>query len=128
MLQFVKDWMAGVRHRLSNLWEERFKYGLHVLGASGYLYRYSNGANQFNLTLLQFTSPGTGHWPFTVFEFSTIGGDRATIMITLLGVCYGQAWVHDLDEDGTVAGPDYRKSYLLFSCINHRNQDFEEII
>jgi hypothetical protein len=48
--------------------------------------------------------------------------------LTIMGLVIGRKKFPDVNEDGTIAGPDDRKTYWLFSCLNHRDKILEEII
>jgi hypothetical protein len=86
------------------------------------------GQHLFMLTIGQVDSPGTGHWPFHVFQWVKQTGERACWHLTVLGLCVGTVWLDQLNEDGSLAGPDYRKFYFMFNCINHKGKQLEEII
>ena len=106
----------------------RFKYGFNLQVLEGGLNRYDNGEIRGRLGIFTLLSAGTGHWPFHLFEFSFITGAIACFHITILGLCIGNMMVHDVDADGSIVGPDYRKWYSFFSCLNHQHKTLEEIV
>lgn len=105
-----------------------FKYGGIVnFGMIG-LNRYEGGELRGKVSFLTLESSGTGHWPFTVFDFNFLTGVQAAWQLTVFGLTVGSKKVHDLNEDGTLAGPDKRIHYFFFSGLNHQHKTSEEII
>lgn len=121
MFQFIKDTLA-------RWWDQRFMHGPSFTLATTGVHKYPNGSWHFVLQVGALTSPGTGHWPFAVFETVLKTGERWCFHIKLLGLCVGTIWLPDLNEDGSLNGPDYCKLYFMFSCINHKAKQLEEII
>jgi hypothetical protein len=86
------------------------------------------GQYLFKVSLCQVDSPGTGHWPFHVFQWVKQTGERKCWHVTLMGLCVGTVWLPNVDDEGKLLGPDYRKLYFMFNCINHKGKQLEEII
>jgi hypothetical protein len=122
MFQKLKD-------RLHYLWEGRFKHGVG-LGLGGLAYnKYANGAFVVTATGPSISSPGTGHWPWFVCEAARATGAKPSWHIGILGCTWGMVIVNDYDKKlGEIVGPDKSKYYFFFKGINHKQQDFEEII
>jgi len=114
--------------KLLGLWQQRFKYGFSVDGPGAAYTKYQTGEKLFYMTLFNITSAGTGHWPFKLFEFKLIKGRFIVWHMCIMGLIVGQSRKHDLDEEGNVAGPDTRYTFYAFSCINHQNKSFGEVI
>ena len=115
-------------NRYVSLLGDRFKWGISIgLGAFNRV-KFANGARRFEVYGPCVLSPATGHWPFHTFKFMTIDGDLAAWQCTILGITFGSQLLPNVNEDGTIAGPDYRKHYVFFSCLNHQDQLLEEII
>jgi hypothetical protein len=76
-------------------------------------------------------SPGTGHWPWFLFEvvfsYNKLDGNLSW-HIGVLGFTVGKLVTHDFNEDGTIAGPDKSKHYFFFKGINHQYKDIGEIL
>lgn len=117
MLKFIKD-----------LWQERFKFGLGVTGFHFQPGRYSNGELFICVNLLSINSPGTGHWPFNLFELKYKSGAASQLSVDICGFSFGYFYQHCIDENGVLTAPDFKRWYWLFSCINHRGQTLEEVI
>jgi hypothetical protein len=105
-----------------------FRYGAALdLGMIG-LNRYTGGEIRGKVSFLSLSSSGTGHWPFTVFDFNFLTGAQSAWQLTVLGLTVGSKMVHDLDEDGKLQGPDKKRRYFFISFFNHQHQTLEEII
>lgn len=107
---------------------DRFKFGAAFTFLSASLNRFANGALKVEVTGPSVLSSGTGHWPFHVFHFVAVTGDLAAWQMSVMGVTFGSQMMPNVNDDGTIAGPDYRKHYVFFSCLNHKDQLLEEII
>lgn len=106
-----------------------FQFGWDVLFGGCAINRYTTGQYRIKVTFLTLFSPGTGHFPFTVFSYDCLTGDLFASQLCILGLTIGSKMVHNIDEDtGTIHGPDYRKYYWYFSCLNHQYKLVEEII
>ena len=112
------------------MWDfkDLFKHGVNIVFASFNFNRFINGATKVELVGPSILSPATGHWPFRVFHFVGVTGKRAAWQMSVMGVTFGSHRVSDLNDDGTIAGPDYRKHYIFFSALNHKYQLLEDII
>lgn len=121
LLQSIKNWIRWK-------WQGRFKFGPVINLGEIMVNVYQNRTLHIGLGLFRIGSPGSGHWPFTAFEFKLKTGERAAWHLGLLGFIVGTVWLPNLDEAGKLAGPDYRKLYFAFSCINHQHKQLEEII
>ena len=106
----------------------RFKHGFSYVLLSFACNRFLNGAIKVDVTFAGIVSSGTGHWPFYVFQFIGVTGERAAYQITILGVTVGSVKEANLNEDGTIAGPDKRRRYIFFSGLNHQNKTLSEIL
>ena len=106
----------------------RFKYGFSFTILGGAINRFLNGALKVEITGPGITSAGTGHWPFYVFKFLGITGELVSYQMTIFGVTVGSHKVADINEDGTIAGPDKRRHYIFFSGLNHQNKTLSEIL
>jgi len=111
-----------------NLLGSLFEYGVSLTCLSANINRFYNGALRFELTGPSILSPATGHYPFHTFHFIGVTGDLAAWQVSIMGVTFGSQLMPNVNEDGSVAGPDYRKHYCFFSCLNHKDQLLEEII
>lgn len=105
-----------------------FRFGFDVVFGGLAINRYTGGEIRGKACFLSLLSPGTGHFPFTVFSLDFLTGSMAAFQMTVLGLTYGRKLVHDTNEDGTIAGPDKRVNYWYFSCLNHQHKLVEEII
>jgi len=128
MVQLIKDHIVGIKNRLGAWWQGRFYHGIHFNCLSTGLMRYTNGCKAVQFTAGTLTSVATGHRPFNVIDFVYITGERSCFHLTILGFVVGTIWVSDLAEDGSIKGPDYRKMYTFFECINYQHKQIEEII
>jgi hypothetical protein len=115
-------------NRYVNLLGERFRNGVFIDFGGINLNRFTNGEHRLDITGPSIISPGTGHWPFPLFRFGYVTGDLSQWQVSLLGMTVGTCYVHDLDEDGNVQGPDKKKVYRVLSCLNHQHKHLEEII
>lgn len=106
---------------------DRFKFGAQIELISGALNRYVGGQIRGKLTIGMITSSGTGHWPFALFDLNFITGANAAWQVTVCGITVGSRKVQQLNEDGTIAGPDKREYYSFISCLNHKNKTLEDI-
>ena len=105
-----------------------FRYGL-MLGLGGIaINKFASGELKVTINGPSINSPGSGHWPFQLFAFVAVGGLLSAWQLTICGLTIGRKKFPDVNDDGTIAGPDYRKTYWLFSCLNHRDKILEEII
>lgn len=110
------------------LWQGRFSKGIQF-NLGGIITGWNSQAMYMLLSLFVFTSVGTYHWPFPMFELAFKRHmKRFEWHVTLLGLVLGRCWVQVLNEDGSIAGPDVPKYYWFFKCINHQGQGFNEII
>jgi hypothetical protein len=103
-----------------------YGFGFSLGGVS--LVKFTNGAKRIDINGPTLASPSTGHWPFSVFSFKAVTGELSAWQLTVLGLTIGRKKFPSINADGTVAGPDYRKTYWLFSCLNHQDKILEEII
>ena len=115
-------------NRYVNLLGERFKHGFGFNLFSLSVGKFNNGEYRVDLSGPGVLSPGTGHWPFFLFKFIGVTGALSGWQANLFGFTFGKVLLPDVNEDGTIAGPDYHKYYLFFSCLNHKDQLLEEII
>jgi hypothetical protein len=120
MTQFIKD-------RLAAIWQDRFRFGVSLNFGDLQLVRYQQG------TMFTWHGPGaisvnTGHWPWVLFEVGGTTGAMPSWTIGILGFTFGMVMEHAIDEEGEVAGPDFKKYYWFFKGLNHRGQPLEEII
>lgn len=107
----------------------RFRFGFSLDLGGLALHRYLNGEFGGKIMFFQLGSPGTGHWPFNVFDLSFLTGSKRAWQVTVLGLTVGSKMMHDQDPDTRVIrGPDYRKRYWYFSCLNHQHKITEETI
>ena len=106
----------------------RFKYGFSFTILGGAINRFLNGALKVEITGPGITSAGTGHWPFYLFNFVGITGDLSAYQVTILGVTFGSHIVAQLNEDGTIAGPDKREHYMFFMGLNHQYKTLPQIL
>ena len=106
----------------------RFKHGFSSVLLSFACNRFLNGAIKVDVTVGGIVSSGTGHWPFYMFQFLGVTGKLASYQTTILGVTFGSHKVADINEDGTIAGPDKRRHYIFFSGLNHQNKTLSEIL
>lgn len=113
----------GKRRELS-----RFRFGFDFLFGGLAFNRYTGGEIRGRVNFLTLISPGTGHFPFTVFGLDFLTGEKHAYQIQLFGLTIGAKIMHDLAEDGTINGPDKLKHYWYFSCLNHQHKLVEEII
>lgn len=130
MLRFLK--LYRVRDFIVDKWQGRFKFGITFVGAAGFANRFSNNNWKFAVQLCQVVSAATGHWPWSVFDFAYITGKRSCFHFGVCGLTIGTRWCPNIgspNEDGSVEilGPDYRKWYFFFSCINHQNTRLEDM-
>jgi len=112
----------------AKIWQGRFLSGFSVDGPGVAVQRFSTGETVLYLSLLNVTSASTGHWPFKALEFKFVKGRYVVWHLCVLGLIIGQSMKHDLDEEGNVVGADKRYTYWAFSCINHQNKSFGEVI
>lgn len=118
-----------------NVYNERrkelslFRFGFDLNFGGFALNRYTSGEYRGKFSLLTLISSGTGHWPFQVFDFDFLTGSKFAWQLTILGLTVGSKLLNDLDpETGMLNGPDYRRHYWYFSCLNHQHKLVEEII
>jgi len=108
---------------------ERFVHGFNFNLFSSALNRYDNGQYRGMLSVGMLESSGTGHWPFTLFDYRFITGPLGSWQVTLFGFVIGSKKVHDIDQEtGKVVGKDKKMLYSFFSCLNHKGKTLEEII
>ena len=107
----------------------RFRFGFDLSFGGVALNRYQGGEIRGKLTFLTLISSGTGHFPFQVFDLDFLTGYKAAFQLTILGLTVGSKMINDIDQEtGELLGPDKRRGYWYFSCINHQHQLTEEII
>ena len=112
---------------LDAIWQRRFQYGVSG-GFGGFgLMKYANGwVVQGSGPELQ--SPGTGHWPWFLFEFGRSFTTVPSWHVGILGFTFGMRVLHDVDLKEQIVGPDYKSYYWFFKGLNHKDQDLGEII
>lgn len=120
--------LRSVRDHISRLWQGRFMYGAGFAFGGGGINRYDNGEWVFSFQGPSLHSPGTGHWPFFLFEIAVQTGPKANWHIGLLGHTAGKIKIHTVNEEGMVDGPDVNKYYFFFKGINNQGKQLEEII
>jgi hypothetical protein len=118
----------STKDKIKELWQNRFKHGFNFTGFTGNFNVYHNGAVTAGIGLCIIESAGTGHWPFALFKVSVVTGERRSWQVMLCGLCFGEHWVHDVDNLNLIVGPDKREFYWLISAINHQSKVLEEII
>jgi hypothetical protein len=74
-------------------------------------------------------SDGTGHWPWMVLDVAVqFGFEMPAFHVGLFGFTVGRWRVHELNEDGSIKGPDKLKYYWMYKGINHQAKTLEEIV
>lgn len=121
MFQSFKDWLYGK-------WQGRFLHGATFSLGTFLFGRFTVGGGILKIVLLEIGSVGSGHWPWTAFELALQFGPMPSWHINLLGFLVGQCRVSDLNEDGSIKGKDYQRTYFMFKGLNHQHQTLEEII
>lgn len=112
----------------TDLLGERFKHGLAWNLLSVAYGKFNNGAIRFEFHGPSINSPATGHWPFRTLSFVGVTGALAGWQASILGFTFGQQLMPNVDDEGKLLGPDVKRFYLFFSCLNHRDQTLEELI
>lgn len=107
---------------------DRFKYGISVGLATFNFNRFVNKAYRFEVIGPSVLSPATGHWPFHTFHLAVVTGSRKNWQLTVCGITVGSTMLQNIDNDGFLIGPDYRKRYVFFMALNHQHKSLEEII
>ena len=120
MLKYVKNVLA-------NRWQGRFQYGFGFSIGSIGLTRHKYGVVLMGNGPMVL-SPGTGHWPWYMFEFGVAGGAQPSWHIGVLGLTVGMQIEHCVNEEGMVDGPDFKKYYWFFKGLNHQSKELGEII
>jgi hypothetical protein len=118
-----------LKDRLAGWWDQRFMFGFSLSVGDVTFNRFTNGEMLFGVHLGIVMSPGTGHWPWYMFEAALSTGPRSTWHLAVLGFTIGKIIVNDYDQEaGEIVGPDKKKFYWFFKGINHKNKQLEEII
>jgi len=123
----LRAFVGVLRDKMVDKWQGRFKHGFAFAGFVMFLNKFDNGAKKFVFTVCQLASPATTHWPISLFDMSIISGPRKCWHVHVCGITYGTIWLPNVTIDGELVGPDYRKHYVFFSCINHYEESLEEI-
>ena len=110
------------------VFNEVFQHGFLINFGGVVLTKFENGSRRIDISAPGLFSPGTGHHPFDIFSLKAINGPLAAWQVTLFGFVFGSKIWPNLNEDGTIAGPDYRRYYWYFSCLNHKDKILEEIV
>jgi len=115
--------------RVSDMWDGRFQWGFGIALWDCGINRFANNELIFTMHGPCLLSPGTGHWPWLMFEIAYATGPRSSWHIGLLGFTIGKIVVNDYDQStGEIVGPDKNKYYSFFKGINHKAKQLEEII
>jgi hypothetical protein len=118
-----------LKDKLVKVWDNRFLFGICLALGDVTFNRFSNNEMLLGGHIGIVMSPGTGHWPWYVFEVAYSTGPRGSWHIGVLGFTIGMVIVNDYDEStGEIVGPDKKKYYYFFKGINHQNKQLEEII
>jgi hypothetical protein len=105
-----------------------FRHGFGLSLLSFALGKFNNGAYRIDFNGPTVQSPSTGHWPLRLLSFTAVTGALAGWQASVLGFTFGSQLMPNVDDEGKLLGPDVRKSYFFFSCLNHQDQTLEEII
>ena len=108
--------------------EGLFKYGFQFTGLSASINRFDNGNFKFEITGPSIISTATGHWPYHTFHLVAVTGHLAGWQASIMGLTFGSQLIRNVDKDGQLLGPDYRKFYWFFMALNHRDKMLIEII
>lgn len=131
MLRLFRRMKGVLLDKIEDTWQGRFTNGISFAGMVSMLIRFPQGIKA-QVTLAQIVSLNTGHWPIALFDACYISGDKSCWHLHVLGLTIGSLWLPDLkaDDKGNVevVGPDYRKFYFMFSCINHQGKQLQEIV
>lgn len=115
--------------KMSDMWDGRFRWGFAVTSGDLAINRFANNEILLGFHGPSLISPGTGHWPWYLFELAFSTGPRGTWHVGVLGFTIGKVVVNDYDSStGEIVGPDKSKYYSFFKGINHKGQQLEEII
>lgn len=118
-----------LRWKLIDAWDGRFKWGAAADFGSIALNRFANNEILVGIHGPSLISPGTGHWPWYLFEVAFCTGPRSSWHINVLGFTIGKIVVNNYDQStGEIVGPDKGKYYFFFKGINHKSKQLEEII
>lgn len=126
MLQFL-DPIHWIKTKFEQMWQGRFRRGFLAELLMTSFVKFPHGV-RVRFSLGHIASAGTGHWPFNLFEVHFQTGPKGDGHVTLLGWTLGWTWVYEVHDDINQIGVHRRKFYGMFSCINHQNQQLEEII